>query len=98
MSDVDLREAGRAFGQWLEATGMSASAFARQVPCSVNYPGMWSRGVARPSYRMARRIEELTYGLVPTTNWYPPLGLGINTPSELELSEYIGELNVTASC
>jgi hypothetical protein len=63
---------GEGLGAWLRSQGVSYAAFARLVPCSIAYPGMVARGDARPSYRMACRIEELTQGAVPRTRWYPP--------------------------
>jgi hypothetical protein len=102
MTSVDLIKAGRLFQEWLEATGTSASAFSRQVPCSTNYPGMWARGAARPSYRMACRIEELTYGLVPHTNWFPAPELPVDRPTieigdNLDLSKFVEVIYVSVS-
>lgn len=57
--------------EYIENTGISLADFARLVPCSYNYPGMIINGRAKPSYRMATRIESVTAGLVPRTNWYP---------------------------
>ena len=58
--------------EYLLNSGLSMADFARLVPCSHNYPGMIINGKARPSYRMAERIENLTAGLVPRSNWYAP--------------------------
>jgi hypothetical protein len=51
---------------------MSYSAFSREVPCSISYPRLLAQGLARPSYEMASRIEELTHGMVKRELWYPP--------------------------
>lgn len=72
MHSTDEPAPGEALKEWLELSGMSASAFSRLVPCSVSLPGQWARGDARPSYEMARRIEHLTDNMVPRTLWYPP--------------------------
>jgi len=62
---------GLTLQEWLDASELSYSAFARSVPCSTSYPRLLAHGLARPSYEMATRIEELSGGLVPRTNWYP---------------------------
>lgn len=97
MSDVDLVVAGRLFKEWIAATGMSYSAFARMVPCSPNYPSMWATGSAKPGYRMACRIEELTAGLVPYTVWYPAPNHQIEIPIHLHQGNLGEELNVAAT-
>ena len=58
--------------EWLDLQGMSYSAFARLVPCSPPYPRMIAHGLARPSYAMAKRIEEVTGGCVARSQWYAP--------------------------
>ena len=57
--------------EYLTATGMTKTQFSELIPCSYSYPGMIIKGL-RPSYDMACRIESVTSGLVPRTNWYPP--------------------------
>ena len=71
MSTAQQPGPGLTLQEWLELTGTSYSAFSRQIPCSVAYPRMLALGLARPSYEMAVRIEQLTRGEVPRTNWYP---------------------------
>jgi len=41
------------------------------VPCSISYPRLLAHGLARPSYEMACRIEQITGGQVSRTQWYP---------------------------
>lgn len=57
--------------EWLELTETSYSAFSRMIGVSIGYPRMLALGLARPSYEKACRIEEVTEGQVPRTNWYP---------------------------
>lgn len=63
---------GMSLREYCEVAGMSFSEFARRVPCSTSYPRMIAKGEAWPSYKMAKRIEALTDGIVPRTRWYPP--------------------------
>ena len=63
---------GLTLQQWLDATETSYSAFSRLLPCSVGYPRQLARGLARPSFEMALRIEQVTDGAVPRTLWFPP--------------------------
>lgn len=62
---------GLTLQQWLELAGMSYSAFSRLLPVSTRYPRMIARGLARPSYELACRIEQVTEGQVLRTQWYP---------------------------
>lgn len=63
---------GDVLQEWLDVAEMTYSGFSRLVPCSVSLPRLWARGLARPSYEMACRIEQMTDGSVPRTLWYPP--------------------------
>lgn len=63
---------GLTLQQWLDTTETSYSAFSRLLPCSVGYPRQLARGLARPSFEMALRIEQVTDGAVPRTLWFPP--------------------------
>ncbi len=56
--------------EYLAITGITKTEFSKLIPCSYSYPGMIIKGL-RPSYDMAVRIESVTSGLVPRTNWYP---------------------------
>lgn len=56
--------------EYIQTTGITKSEFAQIIPCAYSYPGMIIKGVV-PSYRMAKRIEQVTNGLVPRSNWYP---------------------------
>lgn len=58
--------------EYVHTMGMTLTEFSKLIPCSYSYPGMVIKGKARPSYEMAVRIESVTGGLVPRTNWYPP--------------------------
>lgn len=59
------------FEQWIKASNLTYEAVARLIPCSSSYPHMLATGKASPSFRMACRIEAVTNGLVPRTNWFP---------------------------
>lgn len=63
---------GMSLREYCEASGMTYSAFARKVPCSVSYPRMVAKGLAWPSYSMACRFESITDGMVSRERWYPP--------------------------
>lgn len=62
---------GMSLRQFIEETGMSYSAFSRELPASIPYARMVAKGDAWPSYNMAKRIERVTNGCVPRTRWYP---------------------------
>ena len=47
------------------------ASIARDIPCHFSYIGKIASGRKMPSYTMARRIEQVTDGAVPRTNWYP---------------------------
>lgn len=57
--------------EWAQRHGLAYTEIAKLICCSPPYPGMIARGKVRPSYRMACRIEEITSGHVPRTNWFP---------------------------
>lgn len=63
--------AGLILEAWLQASEMTYSEFSREVPCSISYPRLLAQGLARPSYEMAMRIEDLTGGMVTRELWYP---------------------------
>lgn len=50
---------------------VSYSSIAELVPCTPAYISMVANGKRRPSYFIARRIEQATNGEVKRTNWYP---------------------------
>lgn len=64
--------AGLTLQEWLDASDLTYSALARLIPCSTAYPRMMAQGLSRPSYEMARRIEEISGGAVRRELWYPP--------------------------
>lgn len=53
-----------------EGKDVSFSSLARDIPCDITYLAKIARGDRNPSYRMACRIENITNGAVPRTNWY----------------------------
>ena len=59
-------------GEYLEATGITKTDFAALIPCAYSFPGMLINGKARPSFKMACRIEQVTGGVVSRDLWYPP--------------------------
>lgn len=46
------------------------SSIAREIPCKASYISMIALGKRRPSFDMAKRIDIITEGRVPITNWY----------------------------
>ncbi len=56
--------------EWIEASNLSYEEVSRLIPCSATYPWMLAHGKARPGWKMAKRIEAVTFGAVPTTNWF----------------------------
>lgn len=52
------------------AYSTSLNQLAKQIPCARQYLSNVSRGKEFPSYKMACRIESVTNGKVPRTNWY----------------------------
>jgi plasmid maintenance system antidote protein VapI len=55
--------------EYIETMGLTQAAFAQKVPCSEAYISMIIKG-KRPGWKMACRIENVTGGLVPLSNWY----------------------------
>ena len=45
------------------------SSIARDIPCHFTYIAKIASGERIPSYKMARRIEQITDGKVKRTNW-----------------------------
>lgn len=78
MDETDLP--GLSLQEWLEASEMTYTAFARLVPCAPSYPRLLAQGLARPSYAMACRIERVTGGAVPRDRWFPPSPETSNKP------------------
>lgn len=54
-----------------EGLEISYSSIAKEIPCSRMYISMVANGQRRPTYDMARRIEQVTNGEVSRFNWYP---------------------------
>lgn len=50
---------------------VSYASIAKDIPCHFSYISLIASGRRRPSYDMARRIEQVTNGAVKRTNWYP---------------------------
>lgn len=57
--------------EYLSNNEITKSAFARDIPCHYTYIIKIIKGEKKPSYEMARRIEQITNGQVKRTNWYP---------------------------
>ncbi len=76
--------------EYLTSSEMTKSDFAKMVPCSYSLPGMWIKGKANPSYKMACRIENVTKGLVPRTNWYPAPPKDVTDSIDLDIKEFLG--------
>lgn len=68
--------------EWADLSGLTWTDIALLVGCSTPYPGMVARGKAFPSWKMAKRFEEISNGLVPKTNWYPDNEEPIGIPRE----------------
>lgn len=56
--------------EWLSASEYTHQQFADLVPCSRSMITLICNGTARPSYKMALRIDELTKGNVPKSIWF----------------------------
>lgn len=82
-------DAGLSLQEWLNATETSYSAFSRMLPCSVGYPRQLALGLARPSYELACRIEQVTEGSVPRTRWYPPAEKTIEDEQKPDLEDLL---------
>lgn len=81
---------GMSLAEWLRASELSYSAFSRMLPCAVAYPRKLALGLARPSYELACRIEQVTDGAVPRTRWYPPpTDKEINDPEAISIEDAI---------
>ena len=73
---------GDALARWCRGSGVTFSALARLIPCSVAYPAMIAKGT-RPSWSMACRIEEITNGDVSKDLWFPPRKKIVGTTKEI---------------
>ena len=73
--------------EWRVMSGLTFADIAELIPCSKPYPGMIARGKVRPGFKMACRIEEITNGLVPRTNWFPEAYAPIGVPRQHKLLE-----------
>jgi transcriptional regulator with XRE-family HTH domain len=71
--------------EYLQSHGLTSEAFAKLVPCSDSYPWMLANGKATPGWRMAKRIERITGGAVPASNWFK------EESGEIELSDNVEE-------
>ncbi len=56
---------------YLETSDMTAGALAELIPCSRSYISRIASGGASPGYKMACRIEAVTYGVVKKQLWFP---------------------------
>lgn len=57
--------------EYVAAKNITYSDLASLVPCTPQFISMLANDKANPSFRMAKRIEEITDGLVKKENWYP---------------------------
>lgn len=48
----------------------SLSKIAREVPCTPQHIIMIANGKRKPSFDIAKKIEQITNGSVAITNWY----------------------------
>ena len=80
---------GLTLQEWLEASNLTYRALSRLIPCSLSYPRLIAQGLARPSYEMAIRIEEISGGLVPRTNWYPAPTAPNTNPLPVDIEELL---------
>ena len=72
---------------WARYTGLTYTDIAKLIPCSQPYPGMIASGRAKPSWKMACRIEEISNGLVPRTNWFEDRAPTVGTPKSKTLED-----------
>jgi transcriptional regulator with XRE-family HTH domain len=57
--------------EYVIAKNITLTSIADLIPCTPQYISMISAGKSNPSYKMAKRIEEVTNGEVEKENWYP---------------------------
>lgn len=77
--------------EWKRVTGGTFTWLASEIPCSTPYPSMLAAGKAHPSYKMACRIEQVTGGMVPRTNWYPEANALIGQANDISLDKILEE-------
>lgn len=56
--------------KYLQTHGLTRAEFAAQIPCSEAYISMIARGKASPGWKMAKRIQAVTMGMVKTSIWF----------------------------
>lgn len=64
-------EASMDLKSWLEGNAITHKEFADRIPISRSYVTHIVTGRSSPPYKLACRIEEVTKGEVPKTNWFP---------------------------
>ena len=57
--------------EYIEKNNTNQSQIAKLVPCTSQWINQIVTGDMVPSYKMARRIEQVTDGKVSRKNWYP---------------------------
>ena len=55
---------------WLASAGLTHQELASLIPCSRTMITLVANGTARPSWKLASRIEEVTNGAVSKKYWY----------------------------
>ena len=57
--------------EYVMSKNINYSDLANLIPCTPQFVSMMANDKARPSFRMAKRIEEVTNGHVKKENWFP---------------------------
>jgi len=57
--------------KYIESNNINCSIVARLIPCAPQWISQIVSGKRTPSYKMARRIEQITGGEVSRKHWYP---------------------------
>lgn len=57
--------------EYIKSRGITQMIMAEEIPCSQSLISQICNGKHKPSYRMARRISNVTNGYVGVENWYP---------------------------
>ena len=57
--------------EYLKTYKISGKSFAKLIPCTQPHISLIINEKTEPSFNMAKRIEQVTNGIVPRTMWYP---------------------------
>src|SRR5690242_9654464 len=66
---ASLSRGASALAAYLQSNGLTSAGFAKLIPCSETLPWMWANNKANPSRKMARRIEQITGGIISRSLW-----------------------------